>query len=274
MASNNTVLYVNLHVRSVSEAIKSAVTKKLGRAKVIPNSMVAQAAATASELASPKNVTKAMSEEICRRMPDDLKKKGIYSKMEFVFQENTFAVLELRLTYVDPLSLVSAWSEAGLSCFLGCIGASNRKYFEEEYLPKVLASTIATIIPQILGENIADKKIDAETKVNLASEQAVYFFSILKQIRTKSDEKRSKRNPIKKIRKRMSSQSSIGSGSHRRSNSNSSFSLKRINSQSSFTNSSQKSLNSKYSVDGVGDDKTAENSGTQISRGSKGFILW
>lgn len=141
-------------------------------------------------------------------------------------------------------------------------------------VPKVLASTIATIIPQILGENIADKKIDAETKVNLASEQAVYFFSILKQIRTKSDEKRSKRNPIKKIRKRMSSQSSIGSGSHRRSNSNSSFSLKRINSQSSFTNSSQKSLNSKYSVDGVGDDKTAENSGTQISRGSKGFISW
>ena len=141
-------------------------------------------------------------------------------------------------------------------------------------VPKVLASTIATIIPQILGENIADKKIDAETKVNLASEQAVYFFSILKQIRTKSDEKRSKRNPIKKIRKRMSSQSSIGSGSHRRSNSNSSFSLKRINSQSSFTNSSQKSLNSKYSVDGVGDDKTAENSGTQTSRGSKGCILW
>jgi hypothetical protein len=141
-------------------------------------------------------------------------------------------------------------------------------------VPKVLASTIATIIPQILGENIADKKIDAETKVNLASEQAFYFFSILKQIRTKSDEKRSKRNPIKKIRKRMSSQSSIGSGSHRISNSNSSFSLKRINSQSSFTNSSQRSLNSKYSVDGVGDDKTAETSATQTSRGSKGSILW
>lgn len=138
-------------------------------------------------------------------------------------------------------------------------------------VPKVLASTIATIIPQILGENIADKKIDAETKVNLASEQATYFFSTLKIIRTQSDEKRSNRNPIKKIRKRMSSQSSRSSGSHRRTNSITSLSLKRINSQSSFGNGSQRSLNSKHSVDGVGDDKTVETSGTQTSRGS---ILW
>ena len=108
-------------------------TKKLERAKVIPNSMVAQAASTASELASPKHVTQALSEEICRRIPGELKKNGIFSKMEFVFHENRFAVLELRLVYVDPLSLVSAWSEAGISCFLNCIGASNRKYFEEEY---------------------------------------------------------------------------------------------------------------------------------------------
>lgn len=95
--------------------------------------MVAQAAATASELASPKNVTLALSEEICRRIPEALKKKGIFSKTEFVFHENRFAVIELRLVYVDPLALVSAWTEAGLSCFLHCIGATNRQYFEEVY---------------------------------------------------------------------------------------------------------------------------------------------
>jgi len=176
MSSKSSVLYVNIIVRSVSEAIKSHVTKKLERAKLIPNSMVAQAALTAGELASPKYVTQALSDEICKRMPEELKRKGIYSKMEFVFQENRFAVLELRLIHVDPLALVSAWTEAGISCFLDCIGASNRKYFVEEYLPQVLSSTIATIIPQILGENIADKKIDAETKVNKASEQAIFFF--------------------------------------------------------------------------------------------------
>ena len=133
-------------------------------------------------------------------------------------------------------------------------------------VPKVLASMIATMIPQILGENIADKKIDAETKVNKASEQAIYFFSTLNRLRMQSDEKRSNRNPFK-IRKRMSSQSSmgsgshrrqssIGSGSHRRTHSYSSLNLKRINSQSSFGNGSQRSMNSIQSVDGVRGDKT------------------
>jgi len=278
MTSKSSVLYVNLIVRNVWEAVKIHVTKKLERSKMIPNSMVAQAALTASELASPKHVTQAMGDEICRQIPGELKKKGIISEMEFVFQENTFAVLELRLVHVNPLALVSAWSEAGISCFLNCIGAPNRRYFEEYYLPKVLASTIATIIPQILGRNIADKKIDAETKVIKASEQAFFFFSTLNKLRIQSDEKRSNRNPFK-IRKRMSSQSSlgsgshrrqsskssIGSGSHRRGNSYSSLNMKRINSQSSFGNGSQRSLNSIQSVDGVGDDKTVDTSVTRYS---------
>ena len=117
----------------MSEAIKNHVKKKLEKSKLIPNSMVTQAALTASELASPKYVTQAMSDEICKRVPEQLNKKGIYSKMEVVFHENRFAVLELRLIYVNPMAFVSAWSEAGLSCFLDCIGASNRKYFEEVY---------------------------------------------------------------------------------------------------------------------------------------------
>jgi len=116
-----------------------------------------------------------------------------------------------------------------------------------------VAGIIATIIPQILGENIADKKIDAETKVNRASEQAIYFFETLNTLRMRSEEKKS-RNPINKIRRRMSSQSSVGSGSrgsHKRTNS--SFSMKRVGSQNS--NASNRSLNSIYSVD-EGDDST------------------
>eukprot|EP00534_Pseudo-nitzschia_fraudulenta_P007347 CAMPEP_0201191316 /NCGR_PEP_ID=MMETSP0851-20130426/142093_1 /ASSEMBLY_ACC=CAM_ASM_000631 /TAXON_ID=183588 /ORGANISM="Pseudo-nitzschia fraudulenta, Strain WWA7" /LENGTH=109 /DNA_ID=CAMNT_0047477435 /DNA_START=62 /DNA_END=388 /DNA_ORIENTATION=+ len=109
MSNDSSVLYVNVIVRSGSEAIKNHVTKKLERSKLIPTSMVAQAAQTASELASPKYVTQAMSEEICKRIPQQLKKKGIVAKMEDVFRENTFAVLELRVVYVDPLTLASAW---------------------------------------------------------------------------------------------------------------------------------------------------------------------
>ena len=123
----------SVSVRSVSEAIRSHVAKKLERAKGIPNAMVNKAAATAGELASPKHVTEALCEEICLRMPEELKKKGIFSRMEFVFHENRFAVLELHIVYVNPFALASAWSEVGVSCFLCCIGPSNRKYFEEEY---------------------------------------------------------------------------------------------------------------------------------------------
>lgn len=122
-----------------------------------------------------------------------------------------------------------------------------------------------------MGVNIAHKKIDAETKVNKASDQAMYFFSTLNTLRIQSDEKRSNRNPINKIRKRMSSQSSLGSGSrgssrrsrgslsrsslsrgsHRRKKSASSVNMKRISSQSSLGNGSERSM---YSIDDVEDE--------------------
>ena len=119
-----------------------------------------------------------------------------------------------------------------------------------------------------------DKKIDAETKVHKASEQAIYFFSTLHKLRTMQlDEKRINRNLIKKIRKRMSSQSSAGNGSHRKGGSQSSLgsvTLNRNNSQSSFGNGSQRSLNSMYSVIGVEDDETVSTIGSRGSRGSRG----
>mmetsp|Transcript_7735 Transcript_7735/g.18954 ORF Transcript_7735/g.18954 Transcript_7735/m.18954 type:complete len:311 (+) Transcript_7735:125-1057(+) len=265
MTAKGNVLYVNLIVRSVSEAVKKHVTKKLEKAKGIPNSMVAKAAVTAGELANPKYVTQALGDEICTRLPEEMKKKGIFSRMEFVFHENRYAVMELRIIYVNPLAMVSAFAEAGLSCFFCCIGASNRRYFEEEYLPEVLASTIATIIPQILGANLANKKIDAETKVNKACDQAAFFFSTLNKLRLEYDETKS-RNPITRIRKRMSSQSSIGSGSrgsHRKAGSVSSFNMKRINSQGS--------LNS----DRNSDEITVDTRGTNgsLSPGSKRSVI-
>jgi len=128
-------------------------------------------------------------------------------------------------------------------------------------------------MPQTLGENLSDKKIDAETKINKASEQAIYFFSTLNKLRTTQLEgKRTNYNPINKFRKRMSSQSSLSGGSHRRVGSLTSLgniSLKRINSQASLGDASQRSLASMYSVDGVDDDKTVESSKSRASFGSR-----
>mmetsp|Transcript_14776 Transcript_14776/g.41173 ORF Transcript_14776/g.41173 Transcript_14776/m.41173 type:complete len:149 (-) Transcript_14776:443-889(-) len=132
---------------------------------------------------------------------------------------------------------------------------------------------LASMMPQIIAETLSDKKIDAETKVNKASEQAVYFFSTLNKLRTTlADEKRSNRNPINKIRKKITSGSSVSGGSHRRAGSHTSLgsiSLKRINSQSSIGTTSQRSLASMYSVEGLDDDKTVDTFGSRSSRGSR-----
>lgn len=122
-----------LVVHSVSEAVREQVTKKLERAKVIPNSVVAHAAQTVCELTSRKYVAQALSDIICKQIPVELKKKGIDARMEEVFRENTFVVLQLRLVHVDPLILASEWTEAGISWVLESIGASYRKSFEETY---------------------------------------------------------------------------------------------------------------------------------------------
>jgi hypothetical protein len=128
-------------------------------------------------------------------------------------------------------------------------------------VPKVLAGILATIIPKMLGDEMSDKKIDAETKVHKASEQSIYFFSTLHKLREMhKDEKRINRNPIYQIKKRIGSQSSVGSGSAHH----------RISSQSSLGNDgSARSLNSLYSVD-IEDDITVDTRGSYGSRGSRG----
>ncbi|MGK3752514.1 MAG: hypothetical protein ACI8RD_004818 [Bacillariaceae sp.] len=117
----------------------------------------------------------------------------------------------------------------------------------------------------MLGDEMSDKKIDAETKVHKASEQSIYFFSTLNKLREmhkeeKRIEKRINRNPIYQIKKRIGSQSSMGNGSAN----------PRISSLSSLGNDgSTRSLNSLYSVE-VEDDITVDTRGSYGSRGSRG----
>jgi hypothetical protein len=85
-------------------------------------------------------------------------------------------------------------------------------------VPNLITNILAGTIPTTLDEKMADKKIDAETRVLKANDQAIFFFTKLNQLRAAQvDEKRERRNPIKNIRKRMSSGagSSVGSGSLR-----------------------------------------------------------
>lgn len=243
--SNESIIYVNLIVHSVSEAVRDKVTKKL-QGTVIPNPIVEKVGELTSNVTSKKYVAKALSEIVSKQIPVELKKKGIDAKMEETFRENTFVVLELKLIHVDTLILASQWTEASLSWILESIGAANKKTFEEQYLPKVLAGILTTTIPKVIGDEMSAKKIDAETKVCKSDEQSVYFFSTLNNLREKYlEEKRMNRNPINKLRKSLSSQSSTGD--------------------------SIQSLNSMYSVDGD-DESTIDTRSSKGSRSSRGSI--
>jgi hypothetical protein len=79
-------------------------------------------------------------------------------------------------------------------------------------VPNLLTKVLVATLPSMLQEKISDKKIEAETKVLRAQDQSVYFFSRLNQLRAAHGDERRNRNPIKTIRRRMSS-SSVGASS-------------------------------------------------------------
>lgn len=66
---------------------------------------------------------------------------------------------------------------------------------------------------------MSDKRIEADIKVLKAEEQAIYFFSKLNQLR-QEEVQRTSRNPVKKLRRRISSfnsSTSVGSSEKLRS---------------------------------------------------------
>ena len=74
----------------------------------------------------------------------------------------------------------------------------------------MLTSLLAATIPKMLNDKMADKKIDAETKVLRARDQSAYFYKKLNQLRTEDWDQKGTRNPIRTFRRRMSSGSTGG----------------------------------------------------------------
>lgn len=74
----------------------------------------------------------------------------------------------------------------------------------------MLTSLLAATIPKMLNDKMADKKIEAETKVLRAKDQSAYFYPKLNKLRTEEWDQKSTRNPISNFRRRISSGGSIG----------------------------------------------------------------
>jgi hypothetical protein len=127
------IIYHPLLVNNVSEAVKARVAKKLERAVILPNAMIDQAAQTASVFTTPRYVAQSLSQVICKKLPEKMKQKGVTVKLEEVFRENTFVVLQLTVLHVDAMILTAAWAEMGMTWILETMGASNRKKVENDY---------------------------------------------------------------------------------------------------------------------------------------------
>mmetsp|Transcript_20543 Transcript_20543/g.33030 ORF Transcript_20543/g.33030 Transcript_20543/m.33030 type:complete len:244 (+) Transcript_20543:171-902(+) len=214
--NDDKILYLNLIIHNVSEAVKERVTKRLEKAVVIPNKMIASAAQRASELTTPRIVAQALAQTLCKKFPEKLKKKGVTVKMQEVFRENKFVVLQLRIIHVNPLSLASAWTEMGISWILDSIGTTNRKKFEDDYLPHLLTTLLAATIPKMLQSKMSNKKIEAETKVLKAQDQPIYFQKKVNQLRASQADEKWNMNPFKTFRRSSSSTCSTVSSSSSR----------------------------------------------------------
>jgi hypothetical protein len=121
--------------------------------------------------------------------------------------------LQIRVLHVDPITLAASWfSGGGISWFLQTIGADNRKYFEDDYLPSTLTSVLVEYVPTLLQERMSDKKIEADTEVLKAEDQAAYFFSKLSQVRQEDKQRGSTMKKFRRAFSSMSASSGVGGG--------------------------------------------------------------
>ena len=120
-------------MHNVSEAVKARVTKKLERAVIVPSAVINQAAQRAGDMTSPNYVAQALSQTLCKKLPEKLQQNGATVKMEEVYRENNFVVLQLRVIRVNPLAMASSWTVTGIGWILDSMSASFRQVFEDDY---------------------------------------------------------------------------------------------------------------------------------------------
>jgi hypothetical protein len=221
-------------VRDGSEAVKARVSKRLEKS-IFLRPVKNHAAQAASDLTTPKMVVQQLSQQMMRKLPKKMKEKGLTVEMEEVFREGPFVVLQLQVIHVDTVALAARKSKEDdalssmIQWFLNLMGAGYQKNLEEDYcmflgtlfamwdpgllsglltlprfsVPKQVMKHLAVEMPAMLEEKMASKKVEAETKVLDGKSQARYFYSKLKEVR-ELEEIRKNKNPIRKIRKKMS----------------------------------------------------------------------
>ena len=183
---------------------------------------VKHAGEIASKRVTPSKVAEKMGAKLCKILPKKMKEKGLTVRLEEVFREGPFVVLQLQVQHVDLVTMekvrneeISRSSEedeeAASNNFAGTlidwslklIGTTNQKKLEESFLPAKVQAKLETSLTTMMGEKFKEKQIQADIKIVKEKRQARYFYEQLREVRLAMEQVK-RTNPFKQFRKKLS----------------------------------------------------------------------
>ena len=195
MASDNdqrTVLYMNLEILDVSEAVKEKVAEKVQERNIrgpIRRHFAEKALPEiASQVVTPKIVAQKMAEKLCVHIPQKMEEKGITAVVEKVFLQEAYLVCQLQVQRVDSAIVAESttpWISALLQNFFASIGLKLKSKFEDDLLPQVVQRKLEHSMEELLTEKMEEKKVVVDAKVLTEAKQARYFYAKLKYLETR-----------------------------------------------------------------------------------------
>lgn len=111
MNKDRPVLYINILVLDATHAVKLRVGNKISQSS-LPKPLKELAKRTApkiaSEWTSPKVVAQKLSKKLCEKLPQKMNERGMNVKVEEVFREGPYVVLQLQVQHVNLLELIKS----------------------------------------------------------------------------------------------------------------------------------------------------------------------
>jgi len=215
---DKTVLYMNIHIIDVVEAVKDQVSQKIAKSNLLPPPIRKWAAQSAPNLlptdmvAKPSVVVEKMGAKLCRKVPRKMKEKGLQAVIEEVFREGPLVVFQLQIQHVDAMHLIRSSGETIppeetnkqsvfarilllFAWFFRMIGVKGQRSIEEEFLPRLIHLKLESALNEVIVEKLESKKVVADTMVLPEAKQARYFYEKLRQVR---EANKPKQGPIRK----------------------------------------------------------------------------
>lgn len=214
------VLYINVVVEDVSEAIKEGVSAKIQKLKLpmTSTSLKEKVAkhvgriAAEKKLVSKEQIANKLASKLVQEAPLKMKKKGVTVHVEEVFRDGPYFVLAMQVQHVDATAMVAAkelaakkksgdavqdtFSSFSLQCaswLMTNMGVSLADSFQTSYLPALIQSQIRAQLGGKMKRKMVEKKMQASVEVVREEKQGRLFYSLLDRVRQLEEEAASKK---------------------------------------------------------------------------------